>query len=120
MACWSAGGALGGEPGHAVADDEAAAVLPGQVPRRHVDQRGDAVAPAEQGDKMQREPGERAVDTRAPGELDDGGPVSDRGHDGFVAVAELSRPAGLAPSRDPLVRQAAARAAQTGTSQPRP
>ena len=58
---------MGGEPGHAVADDEAAAVLPAEIPRRHVDQRGDAVAPAEQGDKMQREPGERAVDTRAPG-----------------------------------------------------
>src|ERR1035438_9247174 len=41
-----------------VADDDASAVAPGQIAPGQVEQRGDAVAVAEQGDQVQREPGE--------------------------------------------------------------
>jgi DNA-binding MarR family transcriptional regulator len=40
-----------------VADDDAAAAAPGQVPPGQVDQGGDPVAVAEQGDQVQPEPG---------------------------------------------------------------
>src|SRR6516164_4601731 len=84
-----------------VADDAAAGAPPGEVAPGQVDQRGDPVAPAEQGDQVQREPGEpgeRAVDAHPARKLDDRGAVPDGGHDALVAVTErLRRPSLLEP-----------------------
>src|SRR5215469_15089722 len=57
-----------------VADDHAAAPAPGQVPPGEVDQGGDPVPAAEQGDQVQRQPakpGERSPGPNPDGELGD-------------------------------------------------
>src|SRR5215469_10288255 len=69
-------------------------MLPGEVSRGHVDQRGDPVAATEQGNQVQREPdepGESAAHAHAVRQFDHRGAVPDRGHDALVAVAERDR-----------------------------
>jgi len=71
----SAIGWLSGRTRRVIAHDDSAAPAPGQVPPGEIDQGGDPVAVAEQGDQVQRQPGQpgdRAADPDPARQLDHG------------------------------------------------
>src|SRR5215472_9711189 len=99
----------GSAPGRVVAD----AAPPGEVAPGQVDQGGDPVAAAKEGDRVQGKPGEpggRAAGADRARELDNRGAEADGGHDALVAVAERDRrlpgfhPPDLAGSVLPICR----------------